>query len=323
MKNCIVFVCCFLLLGFTTYYNKKDNETARIKRHSSAASDKIFYRDFIGDTTLPKKAERKAGMLFHHNSYKDFSKGILSDAGANLYVARNGNIQFINLFDLNADGFPEAVFNNDHNHHETPDLFIYHNRRPYGLRSLINPNARDAPAFQNLTWTLESLASITKLPTEGGGKAVVSDLDKDGYKDFLFVNFIHGSTLAAIPAYIYWGGADGLNSGRRSLLPVDRGTAVAVGDVTGDGLEDIVANSGREHLGLETRDFSHSFLAQQGGPREKTSYLFQQTEAGFTISSRELIPTQFAIDVKIADLDNDGSKEVIYLELGTPRALRI
>src|SRR5688500_980196 len=65
-------------------------------------------------------------VLFDHKDYKDFSKGTLSDFGASLYVSQKGNIQFINLFDLNADGFPEVVINNDHNHYETPDLLIYH-----------------------------------------------------------------------------------------------------------------------------------------------------------------------------------------------------
>jgi hypothetical protein len=263
-------------------------------------------------------------VLFDHKTYKDFSKGIFSDFGANLYVSQKGNIQFINLFDLNADGFPEVVINNDHNHYETPDLLIYHNRKPNGLRSLQNAQQQDAPAFQNFRWMMESLGSITRLPAEGGGKSLVADLNKDGYKDLIFTNFIHGSTLQNLPAYIYWGGTDGLNPIRRSLLSGDRASSVAVGDLNGDGLDDIVlSNLGREHLSAETPEFSHSALEKRAGDREKVSYLYMQTENGFSETGLEKIPTQFALDVKIADLDHNGQNCMVFLETGEPGALRI
>ena len=322
MKNCVLLLVCFMLFGFRINEPKDDkntNENIEFLLEDTIGSTKEVFND-----TLKYRGRTSKSPVFYHHTQKDFAKGSLSDAGANLYVSQSGKIQFINLFDLNADGFPEAIFNNDHNHYEAPDVLVYHNSNRYGLRSLVNPNARDAPAYQNFVWTMESLSSITRMPTEGGGKSVTSDLNGDGYKDLVFANFIHGSTLAEIPAYIYWGGPDGLNPLRRSLLPADRGTAVAVGDITGDGLQDIVvANSGREHLGIETPDFSHHSLAKLGGPRENTSYLFQQTEAGFTLNTREIVPTQFAVDVKIADIDNDGNTEVIFLELGEPGALRI
>lgn len=272
-------------------------------------------RKYLADT--PK-------VLFDHKSYQDFSKGTFSDFGANLYVSRKGNLQFINLFDLNADGYPELVINNDHNHYETPDLLLYHNRKPNGLRSLTNAQQQDAPAFQNFRWMMESLDAITRLPAEGGGKSLVADLNKDGYKDLIFTNFIHGSTLQNLPAYIYWGGSDGFNPLRRSLLGGDRASSVAAGDLNGDGLDDIVlSNLGREHLSAETPEFSHSALEKKAGGREKVSYIYMQTENGFSESSIEKIPTQFALDVKIADLDHNGQPGMVFLETGEPGALRV
>lgn len=263
-------------------------------------------------------------VLFDHHTYKDFRKGQFSDAGVNLYVSRQGHLQFINLFDLNFDGYPEVALNNDHNIIEAPDVFVYNNTSAQGLRSLSPPFPEDAPQYQNLSWTLESLSFITRLQAEGGGKSVVADLNGDGYKDLVFVNFIHGSTLTPMPAYIYWGDANGFNPAHRSILNGDRSSGVAVDDVTGDGLPDIVlANAGREHLSLETPKFSAADLNQIGGPREKTSYLFVQTEAGFVADQRIELNTSFAIDVKIADLDHDGKKEIIFLELGAPGSLRI
>lgn len=267
---------------------------------------------------------QKSGMLFDHKTYQQFSKGHFSDAGSNLYVSKNGRIQFIHLFDLNFDGYPEVVLNNDHNHNEAPDALVYNNSNHEGLRSLYPPFPMDAPEYQKLSYTLESLSSITRLQAEGAGKSVLTDLNGDGYKDLVFVNFLHGSTLAHMPAYIYWGTQRGFESNKRSVLDGDRSTAVAVDDVNGDGLPDIVlANAGREHMGIETPEFSAAALEKIAGPREKTSYLFIQTEAGFVNSERHALNTNFAIDVKIADVDKDGKKEIIFLELGKPGSIRI
>lgn len=284
----------------------------------------LSFRPSSEYTAASKRAIDTPKIVFNHKGYNDFSKGTFSDFGANLYVSKKGNLQFINLFDLNADGYPEVVINNDHNHYETPDVMIYRNRNPNGLRSLVNAQQQDAPAFQNFRWTMESLASITRLPAEGGGKSVVADLNKDGYKDLIFTNFIHGSTLQNLPAYIYWGGSDGFNPLRRSLLSGDRASSVAVGDLNADGLDDIVlSNLGREHLSAESPDFSHTTLEKKAGDREKVSYIYMQTENGFSESSLEKIPTLFALDVKIADLDNNGQQGMVFLETGEPGALRI
>jgi hypothetical protein len=266
----------------------------------------------------------KKEILFYHKNFEDFSRGNFSDCGANLYVSKNGNLQFVNLFDLNADGYPEVVINNDHNHYETPDLFIYRNSRLNGLRSLTNPGSKDAPAFQNFRWMMESLSSITRLPTEGGGRGMVADLNKDGYKDLLFTNFIHGSTSQIMPGYIYWGGSDGFNPARRSILPSDRSCALDVADLTGDGLPDIVvANIGREHLSVVTPEFTHADLEKKAGERERTSFIFVQTENGFSEESVEKLSTLFALDVKVADLEKNGKPALVFLETGQPGALRI
>lgn len=62
---------------------------------------------------IDTSAYNPSKVLFHHHTYNDFINGKLSDAGGILYVSKNGNLQFINLFDLNADGFPKVVTNND------------------------------------------------------------------------------------------------------------------------------------------------------------------------------------------------------------------
>ncbi len=263
-------------------------------------------------------------VLLHHHTFQDFSKGKFSDAGCNIYVSKHGNIQYKNIFDLDFDGFPEVILNNDHNHYDTPDIIFY---RSWGLsttESLFQPAASDAPYYQSFAWTAERMSSIFRLPSSGGGRALVADVNGDGYDDLLVTNFIHGWTLSCFPVLIYWGGADGFNMLRRSLLPADRATAVAVADVTGDGLPDIIAaNPGREVEWLSALDKPHNKLGELAGRREQTSYLFRQTEAGFHADSCMTIRTQFAIDVKVIDLTGNGKQALVFLELGRPGALRI
>jgi len=332
MKASIIVLAGLVCVGFGTAQTYKNNSSAAKEILTSyVPSDEVLKLTTRNNNSgnedkanIKKSTTEKLKVLFHHKSYADFAKGTFSDAGGNLYVSRKGNIQFINLYDLNFDGYPEVVMNNDHNGYDTPDALIYHNRLPNGLHSLISPVAQDGPVYQNLKYTLESLQSITQLPSEGGGKAVVEDINKDGFKDLIFTNFIHGSTLQEFPAYIYWGGSDGFNPARRSLLPADRGTAAAIADLNNDGLLDIVvANSGREHLSAEPADFSYSTLTKLGGEREKTSYIFIQSEGGFSINSRQAIPTQYAVDVKVADITKSGSNALIFLEAGEPGAIRI
>lgn len=103
----------------------------------------------VVDTTTKSPSK----ILFNHHTFNDFIKGKLSDAGGNLCISKNGRLQFINLFDLDADGFPEVVTNNDHNGSDTPDALVYQNNQPNGLRSLTFAFAQDAPVFQNFSNT--------------------------------------------------------------------------------------------------------------------------------------------------------------------------
>jgi len=71
-----------------------------------------------------------------HSSFEDFSRGMLADGGANLYIGRDGTVEMIHRWDLNNDGFLDLFVGQDHNQVESEDVLIYWGG-PRGLRSLL------------------------------------------------------------------------------------------------------------------------------------------------------------------------------------------
>ncbi|WP_372934994.1 FG-GAP repeat domain-containing protein, partial [Mariniphaga sediminis] len=201
----------------------------------------------IVNTPSKLDPEGKGSILFRHSTFKDFSNGSVSNSGHNLFVSHDGEIRFVNWFDLNNDGYPEIVAVNDHNTYETTDGFIYYNTPGKGFRSLMPPAHKFVPGFQKLEWMRESLTRMDRLPSIGGGSTTVVDLNGDGTLEILFANFVHGWSNNHFPVSLYWGGENGFSDSDVSYLPSLTASGLAVGDLNGDARKDIVmANTGRE-----------------------------------------------------------------------------
>src|ERR1700736_6248746 len=61
-------------------------------------------------------------------------------------------------------------------------------------------------------------AHLNRLPAFGGGRSVIGSLNKDGYPDIVFCNYIHNYP-GLRNAYVYWGGPDGYSASNRLELP--------------------------------------------------------------------------------------------------------
>jgi len=258
--------------------------------------------------------------LVNDQTFEDFRKGKVDGTG--LMVGRSGGLRWVNWFDLNRDGWNEIVVNNDHNHYETPDAFLYRADDQGRFTSLYSPLRNEMPLYQVLEQAGEGQRGLTRFPSLGGGRTHVADLNGDGWFDVVFANFVHGWSEAPFPTFVYWGSAAGFSADRRMELNAFRGSAAASTDLDGDGLVDlIVANGGREYLINKTGAPAGKDVALD--EREGSSWIFYQDEVGYSNDRRQSIPTRYAMDVRTADFDQNGFVDLAFLEVGKPGRIRI
>ncbi len=213
------------------------------------------------------------------SSFLEFSQGTLEDAGVNTYVTAAGEVQLINVWDLNRDGFIDIVLPNTHDNNEQIDLFIY--------------------------WSVDEdhVSHRTRLPSDGGVSQVLGDLNQDGFTDLVVVNGSNG-IKSNLNGYIYWGSPQGFAIERRAELPTLGATAAAVGDVNRDGYPEIVfansARAGGKHSGSENE-----------------SFLYWGSSDGFSPNRRLTLATAVASDVAIVDLNQDDFSEIVFANEGS------
>jgi hypothetical protein len=235
--------------------------------------------------------------------FEGFRYGSFGDAGANTYLSAQGNIETIHRWDLNRDGELDLVFTQDHNHDYAPDAMIYWGG-PEGPESLLPELPEFRSAYTLLQHTTQALKKVTWLPSLGGGRCQIADLNNDGYLDIVSGNMMH-NFRHDMPAYIYWGSASGFDENARTVLPAYIASGVAVGDLNEDGLPDVVlANQGYE------RGFDKRFGPMTGNLE---SYIYWGHPTGFDPSHRSSLPTISASDVVIGDFNGDRHLDLAFV----------
>jgi hypothetical protein len=195
----------------------------------------------------------------------------------------------------------DLLFTQDHNNVYNPDSLIYWGG-PDGIQSLLPELWYLRAPFSLLEHIERSSARITRLPTEGGGRAEIADLNQDGFLDIVLCNFMHNYRPDQ-NAYVYWGSAQGFEPTRRTELPAYWSSGVAVADLNSDGMLDIVlANKGDERN--ESRQF---FRFHQ------ESYVYWGDVKGFDESRRTSIPTISATDVADGDFNGDRFPDLAFV----------
>jgi len=233
---------------------------------------------FLGVPKAYRPAAKGVQGVWTTSGFLGFIDGTLTDGGANTYVAADGTVRLINLWDLNHDGNVDIVLPSTHDNNEKLPLFIYWNKGGF------------------------TRSRRTELPTDGAKALAVQDLNHDGYPDLVVANNFNG-TKTELDSYIYWGSSNGFDAGRRSDLPTQGAEAVAIADLNGDGYPDLVfANNGVTYHTSEDH--------------RNQSYVYWGSKEGYSPDHRSVLKTIHARNVKIADLNSDGIPDIVFADEG-------
>ena len=258
----------------------------------------------VADPIAPR-LQAQSPTVISHNSYDDFAQGTLGNSGANLYVSKSGRVQVVNQWDLNRDGHVDILISNDHDVFETVDAFIYWGDAQQGYRSLFPNLWQDRPLAQVAFQLMDTEDHLTRLPSFGGGRSVVADLNRDGYPEIVFCNFIHNYP-GLRTAYVYWGSANGYSATNKTELPTNWASGVAAADLNADGYPELVfANRGVE-------PGSDKFTPYV----EPVSYIYWNNATGFRLDARSELRTPGARDVAVGKLNDDEFPDLAFANDG-------
>jgi len=264
-----------------------------------------------------------------HRGFEQFRLGQFEDGGSNLYVNAAGVIETIHRTDVNNDGYIDIIFPNHHGYTERGPTWIYRVGEGEG---------RD--------WERQ------ELPNDSGWMSQVVDVDGDGYPDLVVVNGENGVTselpsyiywggpngltgerteFPTVGAYdvavvdvndnrrldIIFPSAwvDHHNAGRPRQLQVFlqgenrqfvdasgqynlmgvASISLGAADLNGNGRPDLVVGNYYEEYDVDTE-----------------SFVYWGTDDGFDAETPLRLPTRGARQVLLADLDDDGFKEIIF-----------
>ena len=236
-----------------------------------------------------------------HSSFEDFAGGTLGDGGANLYVARSGRVEMINRLDFNNDGYLDILVVNDHNTMEGADLLVYWGSST-GPQSLMPPLVDQLPRLKLLNEIERRKHAATRLPSDGGGRSILADLNGDSYDEIIFCNFKHNYTIYS-KALIYWNSPQGYRADRRTELPTLLPGGVAAADFNRDGFVDLAfANRGNFEWIYNVRPHGHL-----------ESYIYWNGPTGFDVSRRTSIPSITARDCAAGDVNGDGYADLVLV----------
>jgi hypothetical protein len=269
-----------------------------------------------------------------HDGFEAFSRGRFENGGTNLYVNANGVIETIHRTDVNHDGFVDIVMPNGHGYIERGPTWIYKPSRDAGeLRPGTDWPRRELPndsswmsrvvdvdgdghadlivvnGENGVTSELDSYVywggpdgltdERVELPCIGAYDVAALDLTGNGLLDLLFTSawVDHHNPGRPIPIQVYEQTAPRIfvNASERYGLSGVAATSLAAADLNGNGHPDLVVANYRSEFEYDT-----------------DSFVYWGTETGFDADNPLRLPSHYAMQVLLADLNGDGRAEIIF-----------
>ena len=212
------------------------------------------------------------------DSFEDFADGRPDASGQNIYVSRDGTVRTIHRFDLNQDGYLDLIFNNTHD-------------------SITYVDATWGQFDAGRTFAHSSLAVLGSL------RAAAGDLNRDGFADLVFCPNPDGIQHPRRFISIAWGDREGWSSNRiTGVLPAWDPRAVAVADLNRDRWPDIVVLAQAPRRQPDGKPVDAMVMK-----------VFWGSRLGFFLGRRQSRELPVSVDLKAADFDADGSRDVAVL----------
>lgn len=209
------------------------------------------------------------------DSFEDFIDGSLDASGQNIYISKDGKIQTINRFDLNADGWIDLVFPHTHDRINIVKAGFVEVSKQGDMNS-------------------------GELHVRGSQSVEVADLNNDGWADLVFCPNHDGIQHPRRSVTLIYGGEDGWPASRSNgILPVYNAKDVAVADLNLDGWPDIVTLNG--------------LAWKSGQPDGNVVRIYHGSPNGYMLTSYKEYGVNDALGMVSEDFDGDGNKEVAIL----------
>src|SRR5690606_9577041 len=96
---------------------------------------------------------------------------------------------------------------------------------------------------------------------------------------------------------ILWGGPEGFSTDRATVIPSGTAVSTRIADLDGDGWLDLVVGGFK---GDDPHDDYRTFV-----------YIYWGGPDGYSNDRRTQLPANFPVDVGVADLNNDGTLDIV------------